>query len=137
MSTAGLHVSVHHAASITHLLSSLKLCSGGRDASLAALQHKQCNLYLACQLHAIACQLYARYYLPAVRYFCMQAIVRLFLVGSALGLLWECPLSCPGWVQQPARLLRLLRPRAAAMIAACCFWDGLICLVRDHLSGTR
>ena len=53
-----------------------------------------------------------------------------FAIGSALGALWEAPLSCPGWMQEPGRLLRLLRPRSLAFFSIWCFWDGLILLVR-------
>jgi hypothetical protein len=39
-------------------------------------------------------------------------------------------LSCPGWMQRPQDLFKLLRPRALAFLVVWCCWDGLIFLVR-------
>lgn len=60
----------------------------------------------------------------------LQALQSSFLLGCGLGLLWEAPLSSPGWRTDPSRLLRLLRPQSAAFLAVWCCWDGLILLVR-------
>ena len=65
----------------------------------------------------------------------VQITMQRFAIGSALGALWEAPLSCPGWMQEPNRLLRLLRPRSLAFFSIWCFWDGLILLVRPSCVG--
>jgi hypothetical protein len=56
----------------------------------------------------------------------MQLTIQRFIVGAALGALWEVPLSCPGWMNQPAKLLKVLKPASLAMLV---IWDGSIFLV--------
>lgn len=60
----------------------------------------------------------------------LQAVRQLFLVGLVLGLLWEAPVSSPGWLQDPSKLLQLLRPASVFAMLAWCSWDALIMLVR-------
>lgn len=59
----------------------------------------------------------------------MQAVRRLFVAGAVLGLLWEAPLSAPGWLHDPSKLLRLLQPLSVVAMLAWCSWDALIMLV--------
>lgn len=60
----------------------------------------------------------------------MQDVQTSFAIGCSLALLWEAPLSAPGWRDDPTALLRLLRPQAALLLAVWCCWDGIIFLVR-------
>jgi hypothetical protein len=60
----------------------------------------------------------------------MQAVHRLFIAGLLLAMLWEAPLSAPGWLQEPSKLLRLLQPVSVVSLLAFCSWDAVIMLVR-------
>lgn len=60
----------------------------------------------------------------------VQVVRRLFVLGTLLGLLWEAPLSAPGWVQDTSKLLRLLKPVSMVALLSWCSWDALIMLVR-------
>eukprot|EP00892_Ulva_mutabilis_P002969 jgi/Ulvmu1/12673/UM094_0029.1 len=63
-----------------------------------------------------------------------HAVQSSFVLGCCLALLWEALLSAPGWRTDPGRLLRLLRPQAAAFLMVWCAWDGIIFLIGEWLS---
>lgn len=60
--------------------------------------------------------------------------LQLFVCGSLLGLLWEAPLSAPGCMQDPSKLLRLLRPLGVLQLCVWCAWDGGICMAGHWLA---
>lgn len=63
----------------------------------------------------------------------VQAELQLFLWGCLLGLTWEAPLSAPGFMDNPSKLLRLLRPASLLQLGIWSAWDGGICMVRPAM----
>lgn len=63
----------------------------------------------------------------------VQAELQLFLWGCLLGLTWEALLSAPGFMDNPSKLLRLLRPASLLQLGIWSAWDGGICMVRPAM----
>eukprot|EP01024_Parvocaulis_polyphysoides_P034991 TRINITY_DN3098_c0_g2_i2.p2 TRINITY_DN3098_c0_g2~~TRINITY_DN3098_c0_g2_i2.p2 ORF type:complete len:257 (-),score=9.17 TRINITY_DN3098_c0_g2_i2:314-1084(-) len=55
-----------------------------------------------------------------------KTVALLFCCGCFLGVLWEVPLSFPGWQSDPKQLLKVLYPKYLFLLLPYFFWDGLI-----------